>query len=101
MKLSKTQRRTLEIAAKRAVYRHEARGIWQVDRDLAGAPYVGNIFANTHRSLEGQGLVEIIMGQRVCPYRRLFSGADPRVAVQLLVPTEAGERALGGSPESL
>lgn len=101
MKLSQTQRRVLQIAAKRAVYRHETRGIWQVDRDVAGEPYVGNVFVNTQRSLESRGLVEIVVGERVCPYRRLFGAGDPRVAVQLLVPTEAGEQALAGSPESL
>lgn len=98
MKLSKTQHRTLEIAAKRAVYRHEARGIWQVDRDVAGEPYVGNVFANTQRSLESHGLVEVTTGLRVCPYRRVFGAEDPRVAVQLLILTEAGERQLGISP---
>ena len=101
MKLSRTQLGALEAAGKEAVWRRVGeRGIWSVDREKSeGCTVRGNVFANTYRSLDELGLVEVTQGLRVCPWRRAFSprGSDSRVTVELLTLTPEGHKELTGN----
>ena len=104
MRLSAIQQAALQAANVEALWRPLRReGCWNVDHEVArqvqGVPlptgfHLNNVMVNTQRSLEKRGLVKVTQGSRIDPYRVVFGGQHPRVAVSLLTLTREGIRFL-------